>query len=222
MQADQAIVWQESSYPPLLNDGQIHVWRLDLSMPAAQDEALLDAQETARLCAIGDPVVRDRYLATRLALRQVLAAYLDCKPSDICLLTKTGGKPWIPGGPEFNLSHCGELGLLAVSRLPVGIDVEIIRRVPRRLAIARRVLGDEVADQLGQLPESQQDMAFLAAWTAMEARQKCHGEGVFGRRIDGRSVGSLAFRPDERHLAQLAWMNPASMPDIHYFVQATA
>lgn len=34
------------------------------------------------------------------------------------------GKPWLPGGPGFSLSHCPGLAVLALAEADVGVDVE--------------------------------------------------------------------------------------------------
>lgn len=213
----QPVTWQAAACPPALRDGQIHVWKLSLAPAAHHRPDWLDANEHARLQAMASAHARADYLAARIALRTILGAYLGVAPPEVALTSAHRGKPSLASGPEFNLSHGGELLLLAVSRLPVGIDVEPLRRVPQRLAIARRVLGDGIAGQLAALPQAEQDQAFLRQWTAMEARQKCHGEGVFGHRVAADAVGSLAFLPDARHLAHLAWPDPQAQPDIRYF-----
>lgn len=210
------MTWQAVTGQPSLEDGCIHVWNLALVPAAQHDVGWLHADELARLQAMSCAHARTDYLAARVALRTILGGYLGVAPEDVPLTRAPHGKPTLAVGPEFNLSHGGRLLLLAVSRLPVGIDVEPRRTVPRRLAIARRVLGVEVAAQLARLPRSEQDQAFLQQWTAMEARQKCYGEGVFGRRVDAADVGSLAFLPDQHHLAHLAWQDPGVTPTIRY------
>lgn len=214
------IDWQPTLATPELHPSDIHVWRLPDCVP---DRAMawLDAAEQARLAAMVDAMGRHRLLATRAGLRQVLAGYLGCTPAEVPLTVAEGGKPRIAGGPQFNLSHGGDLALLAVASQAVGIDVEPLRTVPRALAIARRSLGSDISESLAKLPAGERDQAFLSAWTAMEARQKCRGQGVFGHRVDLDEIGSLAFTPDHQHLAHLAWANPQHEPDIHWLLPAS-
>ena len=51
------------------------------------------------------------------------------------------GKPYIPGGPHFSLTHSGTLAALAVSGTPVGLDIEKI--APVRRAAARALTIEE-------------------------------------------------------------------------------
>jgi 4'-phosphopantetheinyl transferase len=87
------------------------------------------------------------------------------------------GKPCCDGGPEFNLSHSGDLILLALHReRPVGVDVEQLRPGLAWRPIARRVLPPEEWQAL----EAEGAEAFLAAWCRLEARLKAQGLGLAG------------------------------------------
>jgi 4'-phosphopantetheinyl transferase len=101
------------------------------------------------------------------------------------------GKPHCPGGPQFNLSHSGDLILLALDpSRPVGVDVERARPGLDWRPIARRVLPPAEAEALERLAlaaggEAAAE-AFLAAWCRLEARLKARGVGLAGR---GAGVG---------------------------------
>lgn len=73
-----------------------------------------------------------------------------------------GGKPWFPDDPalHFNLSHSRGAAVCALSRRPVGVDVELRRQPPRRLSA-----GMEPA-------------AFWRLWTGREATVKREGRGL--------------------------------------------
>ena len=97
------------------------------------------------------------------------------------------GKPelgcFFHGVLNFNLSHSGTLALYALSReREVGVDIEIVDRgrsaARDEVAIARRMLGDEVADRLAEMDPDQRHREFLAAWVAYEATVKCSGDGL--------------------------------------------
>ncbi|MDR3354554.1 MAG: hypothetical protein LBO21_05905, partial [Synergistaceae bacterium] len=57
---------------------------------------------------------RLRSLAGALLLYEILGA-----PK---ILYGEHGKPYIPGGPNFSLSHSADYAVLAVDREPVGVD----------------------------------------------------------------------------------------------------
>lgn len=88
---------------------------------------------------------------------------LGCHEDDIC--TAPGGKPYLPGGPHFSISHSGGMVLLAVcADSPVGCDVEpTSRSAKNEAAILRKILP------VGAVAS---DRPFLYHWTAYEARLK--------------------------------------------------
>ncbi len=96
----------------------------------------------------------------------------------------------LPGQtPSFNMSHSGELALYAIGwEREVGVDVEVQR--PGRsgagyeVEIARRFLGQPLAQRLQTLPAPRRTREFLAAWVAYEARVKCLGHGLERRAGD--------------------------------------
>jgi 4'-phosphopantetheinyl transferase len=116
------------------------------------------------------------------ALRQVLALYLGEATETIELTRGEHGKPDLAVEPErlaFNLSHSGELALVAVSRgREVGIDVE--REKPERdlVALAERALAPEDAAAVRAAGEDERTRVFYALWTRHEARLKCLGIGL--------------------------------------------
>ena len=86
------------------------------------------------------------------------------------------GKPSIVGHPEifFNLSHCKEAALCAISDEPVGVDVESVRSFNESLV--RYTMNDEEVKRI----ESSEDqaVAFIRLWTMKEAALKLKGTGI--------------------------------------------
>jgi phosphopantetheinyl transferase len=95
--------------------------------------------------------------------RQLLCRVLGCREKDIQIAPD--GKPCLPDGPHFNLSHSGGMVLLAVCEIsPVGCDVEPRNRtIKNEEAILRKILPDRTIST---------DRPFLYHWTAHEARFK--------------------------------------------------
>jgi len=86
------------------------------------------------------------------------------------------GKPAIVGRPDihFNMSHCREAALCALSDKPVGVDVESIGRYNESLV--RYTMND---DELAQIQQSDRpDVAFIRLWTQKEAVLKLAGTGI--------------------------------------------
>ncbi|MBE6969990.1 MAG: 4'-phosphopantetheinyl transferase superfamily protein [Ruminococcaceae bacterium] len=83
------------------------------------------------------------------------------------------GKPFLPDGPPFSLSHGGDLAVLAVGEYgtELGVDVEKNDR-PWREAVVRRIFTDEE-----QLAFDGRGESFFRLWTRKEAVLKCRGSG---------------------------------------------
>jgi 4'-phosphopantetheinyl transferase len=172
--------WSPFSLPePLL-------WLVDCRdpLPPAAREALLATLTTAeqqRCNAYRLPDDRERFLRARAGLRLLLGAWQGCYPSAVVLEIGTHGKPFCPGGPQFNLSHSGDLIVLALHpRYRVGVDVEEIRSGLNWQPIAERVLTKSQQELLLRLPAASQSMAFLTGWCALEAELKAMGSGFSG------------------------------------------
>lgn len=89
------------------------------------------------------------------------------------ILEKTElGKPYLPAHPEvhFNLSHSGHWAVCAISRDPVGVDVELPRCSAK---IAHRFFQPEELDGLELIPDQLNRL-----WTAKEAFVKALGGGL--------------------------------------------
>ncbi len=116
------------------------------------------------------------------ALRDILATYLEISPDAVRTVEGPHGKPELGGAAghlRFNLSHSGDLGLVAVVRdRDVGVDVERID--PRRdvLALAERALGADGAAAVRAAPAADRPVVFNRAWARREAVAKCAGTGL--------------------------------------------
>ncbi|MBQ9230028.1 MAG: 4'-phosphopantetheinyl transferase superfamily protein [Prevotella sp.] len=91
------------------------------------------------------------------------------------------GKPAIMGHPEihFNLSHCREAVICAISDRPVGVDIESIREYKESLA--RYTMNDDELTRIAHSTHPAQ--TFTCLWTMKEAMLKLTGEGIQGRSL---------------------------------------
>ena len=86
------------------------------------------------------------------------------------------GKPAIIGHTDihFNLSHCREAVICAVSDKPVGIDIESIREF--KDSLVRYTMNDNEVRQIEQT--ARPDVEFIRLWTMKEAKLKLTGHGI--------------------------------------------
>jgi len=187
------VEWRRSLLGPELPTGEVHLWLANLDVEA-EDTRLLSAQECERAAKFRFDHHRRRWTAARVLLRRVLGRYLATAPESVVLEEGEHGRRVVgwPHGSEwlsFSPSRSGALALVAVARgQSVGVDVERVRADLDFVAIARRALGDEVADQLEAERAKDRISAFFRAWVREEARGKCRGTGLVELDDEARHV----------------------------------
>jgi 4'-phosphopantetheinyl transferase len=190
--------WRLEEPPPPLSAGPPLVLALDRrdALRATPRQTLIDSLapgERQRLAALRLPAAQERFLLARAALRRLLGASLAQDPVAVPIETGPHGKPRCPAGPPFNLSHSGDLILLALhpSR-PVGVDVEKARPALDWRPIARRMLPPPQCLVLEALAAAEGPAAaadgFLQAWCHLEAGLKARGLGLAGRHPPARGA----------------------------------
>jgi 4'-phosphopantetheinyl transferase len=115
----------------------------------------------------------------------LLAGYLDAKPSELQSAQDTSGKPRLaePGTSwlRFNLSRAGGLAVFGVVRdCEVGIDVEYARHDFPIEAVAGGILSPMEFSGLAAMPIGQKVEEFFAMWTRREAYLKVLSVGWGG------------------------------------------
>lgn len=86
------------------------------------------------------------------------------------------GKPFLPGGPEFSISHSRGYVAVGLSEEPLGLDVELVRSYPEKLP--QRIFSPEEISWFQQRFSTQVD--FFTLWTLKESYYKYKGTGLRG------------------------------------------
>ena len=116
---------------------EIHVWRAKLALDAAELERLqkiLSSDEQARAERFFFGKDRQRFIASRGILREILSRYVKREPARLEFTYSRFGKPSLASeisgdNIHFNLSHSNGLALYAVSRISqIGVDLEAVNR----------------------------------------------------------------------------------------------
>jgi 4'-phosphopantetheinyl transferase len=173
--------------PFSLPEEEVHLWRIDLSaLRTGEDrwQRILSSDEAARAARYRFQVDRQRYAISRGVLRTILGSYLRIDPVCIAFSYSAREKPSLSSvhaesGITFNISHSGEVTLLAFTRnRDIGVDVEEIGRKSDLEAIARRFFSAHEQKQLFALPPEARSEAFFRCWTRKEAYIKATGDGL--------------------------------------------
>ena len=179
--------WKPLACVPALPAGEVHVWRYAVpgsDAAIAAPLAGLDDAEVVRARAFRAVADQRRFVAGRAALRALAASYAGAPAGELRFEAGARGKPalvapqaaaWL----RFNLSHAGDLVLLAFARgVEVGVDVERVDRDVDWRGIADRFFATEEAAVLRALPAARRRRAFFVGWSRAEALAKARGDGV--------------------------------------------
>jgi len=194
---------------PVLEPRALHLWLLHLDEVyglAAREAGLLPPEEQQRAQRMPGPA-RDRYLATRVALRRLLCAYTGAPAPLLRFRIGAEGKPHLPppwSGVQFNISHSGAWSLLAFrAHEPVGVDVERIRSGTPVLPIARRFFTAPEADAIDAAGPEDGRALFFRLWTRKEALVKARGSAMLLEA--GRFTLPLSEEPAELAMDGRTW-----------------
>lgn len=160
----------------------MHVWRVRVGAAREEDAAVLDAGERRRADGLRRGADRRRFVTVRAALRLLAGAYLEAAPAGLRFRPGAHGKPALEGAPaplRFNLSHAGDLVLLAFARdLEVGVDVERRRELPDEAALHGVACTAAERRGLAALAPGARAAAFFDLWAGKEAALKALGRGL--------------------------------------------
>jgi 4'-phosphopantetheinyl transferase len=184
-----------------LTEHPVDVWTVSLT---GAGPALLSPDEEARAARFKFEKDRTRWIQARTSLRQVLSTYAQVDALQLIFTYGEHGKPALAefSQIQFNLSHAGDYGLIAVTHdVPVGIDIERMRSDFDMAPLLRR-LGEE------DLPATQPEL--YQRWTLREAKSKAAGGALFDSpRAD---IHAIALPAPEGYSAALALVNYVPVP----------
>ena len=149
-----------------------------------------------RADALGRPTaLRASFLRRRALLRRFVATLTETTIDKVSV-ANDGGRPIIIAPAGFTVSSAGRHGALAfaLSRNPVGVDVEMVDEVHD---LAWAVLDREERRRLNAVADREERWrAFLAVWAAKEAYLKAIGLGLARSpetiRVDFAPSGAVA------------------------------
>jgi 4'-phosphopantetheinyl transferase len=167
---------------------EVHLWTIErdrvVDLPLLSQ--CLSSSERQRAKRLKVKHRRESFIHNRAITRHILASYAALSPHRVPLTTSPEGKPlWddqTAGSLNslcFNLSHRGDLAILAVSQgRHVGVDLETLDAGNNYEAIARQALSPRELALYDQLPAQDRPATLLRAWTCKEAFLKALGVGL--------------------------------------------
>ncbi|MCK9893457.1 4'-phosphopantetheinyl transferase superfamily protein [Frankia sp. AgB32] len=192
--------------PRLAGTGYVAVW---LAVGPAPGGGPLSLDQRARRYR------RARAAAHRLG-RQLVEAYTSWAPDHQAWERDGRGRPLVvePGGLQVSLSHAEAVVAAALSwDAPVGVDVERLRPLADRRALARTALAEAERQAVDELPDVLRDAQALRFWTRKEAVAKALGTGLATdlRGIVTTADGAVVSLPDQ--CGDISEWSLADLPD---------
>jgi 4'-phosphopantetheinyl transferase len=215
----------------------LSLWWAPLDLPAssaARLTACLSSEERTRADDYAHPIDRDHFAVARGWLRHLLADQLQCRPNEIRISARPGGKPAIESSDlKFNGSRSGGIAFYATSwTTEVGVDIEAIRSDAARDIedMATTFFSADERRTLAAMAPGPRLAATFQCWTCKEAYGKGIGSGLLfplstvdtwagtGRpaTVSGWTVHQIAVSPG--FVAAVAgegldgWVPPAPQP----------
>ncbi|MCI0383415.1 4'-phosphopantetheinyl transferase superfamily protein [Streptomyces sp. CNQ085] len=180
--------------------GRLPDWR-----PPVGDAVLrrMLGRDWHRYEAMSQPLMKERFSASRLLLRHVVAAAIDTAPEQVDLAYQPGGRPYVRGCDQIDisLSHTRQTLVAGITRRGrIGVDVE---SADRRMAGTGSESQGCTPYELARLDEGEADdrnATLVRLWTLKEAYSKALGQGLrfrfteFGFDLDAEGIRLV--RPD--------------------------
>jgi 4'-phosphopantetheinyl transferase len=172
---------------PLPAPGSALVRRVDLradEAEVARCRPILSPSERDRADRFHFERDRRRYTIAHARLREALSACCGAPPEAVSFGAAEGGKPFLLDGArpspwQFNLSHSGDLALIAVAwKCEIGVDLERVDARVEVMALAERFFAPPERAWLRARPENAQPASFYQLWTCKEAVLKMLGSGL--------------------------------------------
>lgn len=146
----------------------------------------LSPAEHQRAARFGTEVLRRRWITGRACLREALGLAIGTEAAAVKLRRGVRGRPELDGAPpypDFNISHTGDVALIAVgsglaAHERIGVDLEYRHREVAADRLARKFLGERERATIAALDFDARRRAFLRLWTCKEAMSKATGDAL--------------------------------------------
>ena len=237
--------WVQPSIELKLLDNEVHLWLINLNISSQEIARLtntLSTDEIVRADRFKFENHRDRFIAARGFLRQILSNYLQKNSEKITFEYSGRGKPKLLNtNLQFNVSHSQNIALYSFTKNNlIGIDIEYLRSNVECNKIAERFFNEIEYRIINNLSQDKQARTFFQFWTMKEAYLKATGEGLGGgletvkielnRNLEAK-VKAIAFNeiepnnwffksfiPEQGFVATVA-VNTKQLPlDIKYYI----
>jgi 4'-phosphopantetheinyl transferase len=164
-------------------NNSLKLYEIDLQADICSDLFdILSPEEQTFALTIRNETIKKQHITVRVAVRQILASYLNQASDKIHIAKTAHGKPYLADYPDcqFNISHSGSLLLVVISQLgQVGIDIEQAKPQLRDFSgLVGKCFAASEQTYWNGLPDNEKSAEFYQFWTRKEAFVKAVGHGL--------------------------------------------
>lgn len=152
----------------------------DIDLTAALP--ILDATERTRYHRFKNDHAQKCFLQARRIVKRELAKKLQCTAQDVLFSYGETEKPHLKNTSDwhFNISHSHTSIVVAISRTPVGVDVEDVARCEKIWQKAEDFLNEYVKQRVNEQKSNHGAAAcFAEHWSCTEAYIKLRGSAIY-------------------------------------------
>ncbi len=170
-------IWQKE--PLGRSKKQVDLWKIKVQDHSTLPEKILSKDELLKASRFLHIKDRDSFISRRTALRILISRYTDIPASEIEFITGKNKKPELKSGSNkirFNVSHSGELILIAISNTEIGVDIERIETSFNYADILQHSFSGQEISHIEQAADKRN--LFFRLWTRKEALTKASSKGL--------------------------------------------
>jgi 4'-phosphopantetheinyl transferase len=201
----------------ILNEARIDLWQFSLVHELKNTYELLDHEERARAQRFYFNKHQRRFSTARATMRIILSNYLNIPAEQLKFSYNEHGKPALMNAAklQFNLSHSGDLALLAVGKgFPMGVDIEKYSARPYE-GIAKNLFSGKEFNEFLKVPAALKPAVFFHIWAQKEAFIKACGLGLSYPTQDFSVPISMPTRQlVDDPLHNMTWQMLSFMPEV--------
>ena len=164
----------------ILNEARIDLWQFSLAQGLTNMEHILNSEEQEKANRFYFERHKRQFSTARIVMRIILARYLNTSPERLEFICNDYGKPEVLNNAkvQFNLSHTGDLALLAVGKkFPLGVDIEHYSARSYD-GIAKNLFSEQEYEGFTKVPKALKPAVFFHIWAQKEAFIKACGLGL--------------------------------------------
>ena len=176
--------WQKPDSDAFQINNTVHIWIINYEKCLEMynyHKKFLNQDEQIQTERFHFGIDANRYSLTRALLKLILAKILNKAPLEILFNKNEFGKPYLKDRHKlfFNVSHSGNLGLIAITDLnEIGVDVEQFRTQMTTTDIAQRFFSKKEVEIFNTLSGKDRQIGFFNCWSRKEAFIKAVGKGL--------------------------------------------